>query len=301
MKLSIIILSYNVEKLLKKALSSFYKIALKNSFQIIVVDNASTDGSIKMVKNNFPEVLVLENKKNVGFAKGNNTARKFVKSENILFLNPDTEVKGRAIEKCLEILEDKKNLGAVACKIVFPDGRIDYSCHRGLPTPWNTFCYWFGFSKMFPKSKFFSGYTASYLDTGKSHFIDCVSGTFIMIRKSILDKVGWWDEDYFWNGEDIELCYMLKNYGYKIWYESGEKIVHYKGSSSGLWITGAVEVPRSTKKRSAKFAAKAMRIFVRKHWKELGPFPTMILVRMGIWVLEKYRLAKIELGLNYAK
>ena len=300
MTLSVIILSYNVEQLLKKAIRAVYDTYKEKDLQVIVVDNASSDGSVKMVKKNFPKVDLVISNTNTGFAAGNNLARKIAKGDVVLFLNPDTEVKGKAIKKCLEILTSRSELGAVTCKVMLPNGKIDYSCHRGLPTVWNTFCFWTGLSKIFPKSPIFAGYEATYLDTNESHYIDCVSGTFLMIKRKVLDKINWWDTDYWWNGEDIELCYRINRAGYKVWYESTEIMMHYKGSSSGLWSTSKVVVAKETKMKSAKSAARAMRIFTHKHWRELGPWPIMTVVKLGISILEKYRLWKIEKGINYA-
>ena len=121
-----------------------------------------------------------------------------------------------------------------------------------------------------------------------------------MIRRPVLDKINWWDEDYFWNGEDIEMCYQIKKLGMKIWYDASSEIVHFKGSSSGLWKTAAVKVPKETSLKAARSAAGVMNIFVRKHWKELGPAPLIALVWLGILLLEKYRLTKLRLGLKYA-
>lgn len=300
MTMSVVILSYNVEKLLKKAIKAVYDTYKDEGLQVIVVDNASFDNSVKMVRKNFPKVDVVTSKTNTGFAAGNNLARKIAKGEVILFLNPDTEVKGRAIKKCLEILTNRPELGAITCKVMLPNGKLDYSCHRGLPTVWNSFCYWMRLSKIFPKSPVFAGYEATYLDTNTSHYIDCISGTFLMIKRKVLDEINWWDTDYWWNGEDIELCYRIKKAGYRIWYESSESIIHYKGSSSGLWSTSKVVVSKGTKIKSAKSAAGAMRIFTNKHWKELGPSSVMVFVKLGISILEKYRLWKIKKGIKYA-
>lgn len=299
MKLSVIILSHNVSNLLKKAIQAVYDTYKKKGLQVIVVDNASTDGSVSMVKKNFPQVDLIISKTNTGFAKGNNLARKITKGDVVLFLNPDTEVHAGTIMKCLNILTSKKELGAITCKVNLPNEKMDYSCHRGLPTVWNTFCFFSGLSKIFPSSKIFSGYSATHLDTNTSHYIDCISGTFLMIKKGALEKVNWWDEDYWWNGDDIEICYMLKKNNYKIWYESSVTMMHYKGSSSGLQSTAQTKVAKETKVRSARSAAMAMRIFTNKHWKELGPWPIMMIVRLGIFLVEKFRLAKIDMGIRY--
>ena len=299
--LDIVITTFNVKDLLLDCLKSVFDTKGKgDAWNVIVIDNASTDGTADAVEKNFPNVKLITSKENLGFAKANNLARKFANAKNVLFLNPDTKISDKVIQKTLKILEDKKDIAAVGCRVVLPNGKIDYSCHRGLPTIWNTFSYWSGLSKLLPKSKFFAGYTATYLDYRKSSEIDCISGTYLMIRRPVLDKINWWDEDYFWNGEDIEMCYQIKKLGMKIWYDASSEIVHFKGSSSGLWKTAAVKVPKKTSLKAARSAAGVMNIFVRKHWKELGPAPLIALVWLGILLLEKYRLTKLRLGLKYA-
>lgn len=299
MRLSVVTISFNVRDLIRNTIKSVYKTYKGSGLQYVVVDNASVDGSVEMLKKEFPKIDLVLSSVNTGFSKGNNLARPKVKGDVVLFLNSDTEVEGRAIAKCLEVLEQDDMVGAVGCKVVLPTGKIDYSCHRGLPTPWNTFCYWSGLSKLFPRVRLFSGYKATYLSTNESHYIECISGTFLMIRRDLLDKIGWWDEDYFWNGEDIEICYQVKKAGFKIWYEASEKILHFKGSSSGLHPTAKVKVAKEITIQSAKSAARVMNIFVSKHWRELGPTPVMMIVRLGIWLLERYRLTKIKFGLSY--
>jgi GT2 family glycosyltransferase len=299
--LDIVITTFNVKDLLLECLKSIFDSkGNKDNWNIIVIDNASRDGTVDEVREKYPNVIIIANNENLGFGKGNNQAKNIAKAESVLFLNPDTKVVGQVIQKALKILGDKKEIAAVGCRVMLPDGKIDYSCHRGLPTVWNTFSYWSGLSKLFPKSKIFAGYTATYLDYNKSSEIDCISGTFLMIRRSVLDKIGWWDEAYFWNGEDIEMCYQIKKHGWKIWYDADGEILHFKGSSSGLRKTAAAKVPKEVSLKSAKSAAKVMNIFVRKHWKELGPAPLIALVWLGILLLEKYRLLKLKLGLKYA-
>lgn len=299
MNISVIILSYNVKDLLRKAVKSVYDTYKDKGLQIIVVDNASSDGSSDMIKKEFPKAGLIKSNINLGFSAGNNLARKITKGNVVLFLNPDTEVGANTIKKCMSILEKDTDLAAVTCKVVLPNGEMDYSCHRGLPTAWNSFCYFSGLTNLFPKSKYFAGYSATYLNTSESHYIDCISGTFLMIKRKVLDKIGWWDQDYWWNGEDIEMCFRFKKAGYKIWYESSVRMKHFKGSSSGLWSTSKIDVPKKTKIKSARSAARAMRIFLEKHSGELGPWPLMVVVRFGIFVLEWYRLRKIEKGMIY--
>ena len=300
--LSIVILSFNVKELLLKCLESLYLNMSKGDiFQVIVVDNDSKDESLEAAKKVFPQIEAYQSGSNLGFSGGNNFAVPHIKSDFVLFLNPDTVVEGDVIQRCLETLKMDLGMGAITCRVEFPNGQIDYSTHRGIPTPWNSLMYFTGLSRLFPHSKLFSGYTASYLDTKTPHEVDCVSGVFLMLRKEVGEAIHWWDQDYFWNGEDIEFCYRLKEKGWKIFYfpYKGGKIIHYKGSSSGLWSTSRGEVPKERKIISAKHAASAMRIFYKKHFYKRYPVIMRDLVLLAITLLEKWRIFKISVGLKY--
>lgn len=299
-ELSIVILNYNVKELLLKCLDSIFQSKGKlDKWQVIVVDNASSDNSVEAVKKQFPQVDLIENKENLGFAAGNNIGVKRAKAPVILFLNPDTKIVGHAIQKSLEVLLSNPDFGALTCKVELPDGRLDYSCHRGFPTPWNSFSYFSGLSKRFPKSSFFSGYTASFLDITKAHEVDCISGVFLMVRRIAGEQIGFWDEDYFFNGEDIEFCFRLRQKGWKIFFYPDEKIIHYKGSSSGLWQTSAIKVDKEKKLLSASHAASAMTIFYKKNYYKKYPPLFRDFVLGGIKLLEQYRKFKIRTGLKY--
>lgn len=280
--LSIIILNYNVKELLLKCLESIFKNRTdKDNWQVIVVDNASTDGSVAAVKAKFPQVEVLQNKKNLGYAAGNNKGVKLAKALVILFLNPDTVIVGKAIQKTYEYLMSNPDIGAVTSKVELPNGKLDYSCHRGFPTPWNSFCYFLGLSKLFPKWKLFAGYTATYLDINKTHEIDSLTGAFMIVRKIAGEQIGWWDEDYFWNGEDVEFCFDLKVKGWKIYFYPEEKIIHFKGSSA-----------KKERSKTISHGASAMRIFYLKHYYKKYPPILRDLILAGIKSLEHYRKAK---------
>lgn len=282
-ELSIIILNYNVKDLLISCLESVFANKGKlDLWQVIVVDNASADGSVEEVRKRYKDIEILENKENLGFAAGNNAGVKYAKAPVILFLNPDTVVVGKAIQKSLEALKSDPDIGALTCRVQLPDGKLDYSCHRGFPTPWNSFTYFSGLAKMFPRSPFFAGYTASYLDINTAHEIDCLTGAFLMVRKIAGDQIGWWDKDYFWNGEDIEFCYCLKEKGWKIYYYPEVKIIHYKGSSAG-----------KEKSKTISHGISAMRIFYKKHYYRKYPPLVRDLILVGIKMLEHYRKARL--------
>lgn len=299
--LSIIILNYNVKDLLLNCLESVFKSLQVSSykFQVIVVDNASEDGSVEAVKElrshltSGNVIEVIENKENLGFSAGNNVGVKKAKAPVILFLNPDTVVFGDAIAKSLKFLESNPDIGAVGCRVELPDGRLDYSCHRGFPTPWNSLMFFSGLSKLFPRSPLFAGYTASYLDINKTHEIDCLTGAFLMVRKIAGEQINWWDKDYFFNGEDIEFCYSLKEKGWKIYFYPEVKIIHFKGSSSGLWKTASAKVDKKVRLQAAKHGISAMRIFYKKHFYKNYPPILRDLILIGIKLLEHQRKVKI--------
>jgi len=292
--LSIVILNFNVKLLLLDCLESIFKHKGKeDEWQIIVVDNASMDNSVEAVKEKFPEVEIVVNKTNIGFSAGNNEGVKKAKAPVILFLNPDTVIVGDAIEKTYQYLMGNPDIGAITARVELPDGRLDYSSHRGFPTPWNSFCYFSGLSKIFPKSRLFAGYAATYLDINTTHEIDCITGAFLMVRKIAGEQINFWDTDYFFNGEDIEFCYSLKEKGWKIFFYPEVKIIHYKGSSSGLWSSGKQVVDKDTKLSSASHGTSAMRIFYKKHYYKKYPPIVRDAVLVGIKLLEHYRKAKI--------
>lgn len=290
--LTIIILNYNVKELLLNCLESIFKNKDKDdNWQVMVVDNGSEDGSVVAVRKKYGDpstslrVDLIENQSNLGFSAGNNVGVKYVKAPVILFLNPDTMVVDQAISKSLRFLESDPNIGALTCRVELPDGKLDYSCHRGFPTPWNSFAYFTGLSKLFPSSPIFSGYTATYLDINKTHEIDSLTGAFMMVRKEAGDQINWWDEDYFWNGEDIEFCYSLKEKGWKIYFYPEVKIIHYKGSSA-----------KQNRLKTVTHGISAMRIFYLKHYYQKYPPFFRDVVLAGIKLLEHFRKAKAWLS-----
>lgn len=278
--LSIVVLNYNVRELLLKCLESVFR--KMGNWQVVVVDNASSDGSVEKVEEIYGNTVeIIRNKKNLGFAAGNNAAIPKIKAPVVLFLNPDTEIVDNAIGKSLQFLTGNPDIGALTCRVELPGGKLDYSCHRGFPTPWNSLSYFSGLSRLFPKWKLFSGYTASYLDTRTTHEIDCLTGAFLMVRTIAGQQIGWWDRDYFWNGEDIEFCFALKQKGWKIYFYPEVKIIHYKGSSA-----------KRVRSETISHGVSAMRIFYKKHFYKNYPPIIRDLILAGIKTLEHYRKAK---------
>ncbi|MBI2613608.1 MAG: glycosyltransferase family 2 protein [Candidatus Levybacteria bacterium] len=291
--LSIIIVNYNTKEFLKKSLDSILSsIDGKLNYEIIVVDNASTDGSPSVILNLKSKILNLKtilNKENLGFSRANNIGIKASKaSRYVLFLNPDTIMQKNTVEDMLKFMDSNKSAGAATCKLVMLNGEIDDASHRGFPTPWNAFSHFSGLAKIFPKSKLFSGYNLGWMDMNSIHEIDALAGAFMLVRREAGEKAKWWDEDYFFYGEDIDFCYMLKQKGWKIYYVPTVFVTHYKGVSGGIKdvseeITTASE---ETKKRATKWRFNAMRIFYKKHYEKKYPWIVNQLVNLGISIRE---------------
>ena len=272
MKLSIIIVNYNVEHFLEQALLSVYK-ALKNiEAEVFVVDNNSVDRSLAMLAEKFPQVKVMANKENVGFARANNQAIRESTGEYVLLLNPDTVVEEDTFEKCLAFMDATPDAGGLGVKMVNGQGKFLPESKRGIPFPAVAFYKLFGLSKLFPHSRKFGSYHLTYLDNDEIHSVEVLSGAFMLMRRSVLDKVGLLDEDYFMYGEDIDLSYRILKGGYKNYYFPKTRIIHYKGES--------------TKKGSLNYVHvfyKAMQIFASKHFSKNNAKLFNFLINCAIW------------------
>ncbi len=304
--ISIIIINYNTREFLKRCLVSILQsMEGKLKYEIIVVDNSSTDGSVEeiqnstlrlrsgrefKVQNDSSKFKIIANKKNLGFSAANNIGiRASSKSSKyVLFLNPDTIMQKNTIETMIKFMNDHKDAGAATCRLVMPNGEIDDASHRGFPTPWNAFCHFSGLSRIFPKSRIFAGYNLGWMNFEETHEIDVLAGAFMLVRREAGVEVKWWDEDYFFYGEDIDFCYQLKQKGWKIYYLPDVFVTHYKGVSGGLKkvskeITTASE---ETKKRATKWRFNAMRIFYKKHYAGKYPWIVNQLINLGISIKE---------------
>lgn len=272
MKLSIIIVNYNVKYFLEQCLHSVYQ-AIKNiDAEIFVVDNNSVDGSNAMVHDKFPDLTFIENKENVGFSKANNQAIRQSKGEYVLLLNPDTVVEEDTFEKVIAFMDEHPDAGGLGVKMIDGKGVFLPESKRGLPTPMVSFYKIFGLSKLFPRSKRFAKYHLGYLSNDETHEIEVLAGAFMLMRKEALDKVGLLDEDFFMYGEDIDLSYRIVLGGYKNYYFHGTTIIHYKGES--------------TKKGSINYVKvfyNAMIIFARKHFSEKNARLFSFFINMAIY------------------
>ncbi|MGD9494005.1 MAG: glycosyltransferase family 2 protein, partial [Bacteroidales bacterium] len=229
MKLSVVIVNYNVEHFLEQCLASV-RLAMKGiDGEVFVVDNNSVDGSVQMVKNKYPEFILIDNKENLGFAKANNQAIRQSRGEYILLLNPDTVVEETTFSKVIDFMDRTPDAGGLGVMMVDGKGKFLPESKRGLPTPEVSFYKIFGLSSLFPRSKRFGKYHLSYLDKQKIHQVEVLSGAFMLLRSETLDKTGLLDETFFMYGEDIDLSYRILKAGYKNYSFPETRIIHYKG------------------------------------------------------------------------
>ncbi len=299
--LSIIIVTYKSETLIEKCLDSIYSTVGNLTFEVIISDNSpdtNTKNVISKIKNKYKNLIFIKNEKNEGFSKGNNIAVKKASGRYVLFLNPDMVLANKTLDGMYEFLQESPNVGAATCRVDLLDGRLDDSCHRGFPTPWRAFCHFSKLAKLFPKSRLFSGYNLTYMDFSKTHEIDALAGSFMIMPFELGKKLNWWDEDYFFYGEDIDFCYRIKKSGMKIYFVPKYKALHYKGVSSGIKKISKEfsTANRETRKWVTEQRFKAMQIFYDKHYKDKYPYFVRNIVLLGIKV--RFNLAKISNRLN---
>ena len=255
MDVSVIVVNYNVRQFLENTITSLLRALNGMRSEVFVVDNASDDGSVEMVKAKFPGVCLIQNKENLGFARANNQALKQAKGKYLLLLNPDTIVQEDTIHVMLKFFSETPDAGLAGCKILSPDGTFQLPCRRSFPTPWVAFTKVFGLSALFPASKLFGKYNLTYLSPDETYEVDAVSGSFMMIRREVYEKVGGLDEAFFMYGEDLDWCYRVTEAGFRVYYVHSTKIVHFKGEST-----------RRSNLDEIKLFYDAMQLFVEKHY-----------------------------------
>jgi GT2 family glycosyltransferase len=262
--LSIIIVNINNRKLLEECLSSIYKSTHNVNFEIIVSDNGSTDGSLEMVKDNFPEVILIENKENLGFIKASNQGLKIYKARYAMLLNDDTIVKDGALDKLVEFMEENPKVGGCGPKLLNVDGSIQHQ--GGL------------FGKKFWRSQ-------------KPVSVDFVIGAALVVRKEVIDKVGMLDENLFFYNDDLDWCMSIRKAGWKIFFVPQAEVIHYGGYSS----------KRAFKARLFVEGFKGGMYFCRKHYGELAFLVYRIFLGLLLPVALPFHLFNREKKKAYAE
>lgn len=272
MKLSIVIVNYNVKYILEQCLHSVQTAIQAIEAEVFVVDNNSIDGSCIMIREKFPWVHLIANTENVGFSKANNQAIRLAKGEYVLLLNPDTVVQEDTFTSILQFMDAHPQGGGLGVNMIDGKGAFLPESKRGLPTLKVSFFKMFGLHKLFPHSKRFNYYYLGHLPADEIHEIEILSGAFMLLRSSVLDEIGLLDEEYFMYGEDIDLSYRIIKAGYKNYYYPHTTIIHYKGES--------------TKKASFKYVLvfyKAMEIFARKQLNMKRYSIHSLCIHIAIW------------------
>jgi GT2 family glycosyltransferase len=269
--LGIIVISFNVRKLLQECLESIYRQTRRTRFEIWVIDNDSRDDSVRMLREKFPAVHLIENRQNLGFTRANNQAIAQCRSDLILLLNPDTLILDGALDKMVQFMDEHPEVGVSGCRVQNEDGSLQLACRRSLPTPRVAFYRLTGLSRLFPRSQVMARYNLTYVDPNRPHEVDAVSGAFLLIRRQVVEQIGLLDEQFWIFGEDIDWCIRAQRAGWKVMYNSDARILHYKG------------IGCSTNRRQTSFEFyRAMSLFHRKHFAADCPWVLNSLIYAGI-------------------
>jgi len=289
MDLSILMVSYNTRELTVECLRSVFRETNSISYEVIVVDNASNDGSAQTISQDFPKVRLMFSEKNIGFARANNLAARYATGEYLLLLNPDTVILNRAIEKLLEFARTHPDAGIYGGRTTFPDGTLNPSCCFGKMTTWSLFCRAFGLSKIFRKTTLFNPelYGSWAFDTVKQ--VDIITGCFFMVKRELWEQLGGFSTTYFMYGEEVDFCLRARRYGYRPIFTPDAEIVHYGGASEPRGVDKLIKILRSEC------------TIIREHWPGYKPwlglamFVTLVRIRSVVLsVLARFNSTKFN-------
>jgi len=260
---SIIIVAWNVRQLLHDCLKSVYEQTKGVDFEVIYVDNASTDGSVQMVREHFPDVRIIENERNQGFIKANNQAIRIARGRYVLLLNSDTVLLNNAIAKTVEFADANPQAAVVGCKVLNPDLTLQRTCFM-FPSVLNLFLAATYLYKIFPKSRFFGREHMTWWDFNDAREVETICGCFSLVRKQAIDKVGLMDERYFVYGDDPDWCYRFKKAGWKVMFSPEGRIIHYGGQTT------------SQKARAFRLQLEGSKLIFMKAAPQQGSLPTRL-------------------------
>lgn len=294
-KRAVILVNYNTKDVLIDCLKNLLEQNPQNT-KVIIVDNGSKDGSAEMVATEFPssrypQVELIKTQNN-GLACGYNLAMAHAKNADYyLFMGTDAFPKPGCLDGVMDFLEKNPQTGVATAKLTLRTGKLDMDAHRGFPTPWTALTHFSGLDRLFPKSRIFNRYFMGWSDMEKPHEIDLCISHFMMVKRQVFDKIGRWDEDFFVYGEDVDLCWRVKQAGFKIYYLPQFECLHFKGVGVGirkesLDVTKADE---ATRKRMRAETTRAMRLFYQKHMYKKYPWLVNKSIELGIQLLAHLR------------
>jgi len=284
-ELSIILINYNAKALTKQAVQSVFDCSPQICFEIIVVDNS--DDSAEKFESDNPNVTVIKDVQNRGFGNACNIGVRYSQGKYILFLNNDTIMHKGTLEACVGYMCQHLKVGALGVRTLLADGSLDHACKRGFPTPMSSLYYFLGLDKKYPQNKKFGAYRQTFLAEEEISEVDSVAGSFLMMPRTLFDNLGGFDESFFMYGEDLDLCFRIKQKGLSVVYYGKAAITHLKGQS-GLH-TKSEEVVRHF--------YDAMIIFYKKHYKNKYSKIVNVIVYLGIKFKYTMTILKLKLGL----
>jgi len=269
--LGIVIVNWNTRELLEKCLRTVYASEGDFSYNVVVVDNASTDGSADMVRERFPQAQLIASPTNDGFPRGNNQGLRLLGFRGVgrveqgapryaLLLNPDTEVPPTALGRMIQFMDARPEVGVAGPKLIMAGGQLDVACRRGFPTPAVSFYHFSGLARVFPHNPRFARYNMTFADPDQDLEVDSVVGAYMQVRRECIEAVGLMDEAFFMYAEDLDWAYRIKDAGWRVWYHAAVTVYHHKRAASQKSARAQFEFWR------------AMLIFYRKHYRRRTPF-----------------------------
>lgn len=285
MKLSIILVNWNTKDLTRDALVSIFDQTKNIEFEVIVVDNNSGDGSVEMIKKEFSQVILIENKENRGFGKANNQGLAAARGEYLMFLNTDVKVLNGAINTLVDYLDKNSSVMMVGPRLLNADMSFQHACRRNLPNPLNSFFHLFGLVKIFKHNEIINSYKQFTADPEVTGPVEAISGAAMLFRRQVYEEIGGFDERFFMYGEDLDFCKRIFDKGWGVVYVSNAKIIHFGGQSS-----------KKRKVQSLRNFYEAMWIYYKKHFAPKQFF----LVNIAVWLAIKIKLF-IAVMINYLK
>lgn len=275
---SVLIVNYMTYKKTINAIESILAFTENISYEVILLDNASPNGDGEKLQEyckKQEKVTFIKTEKNIGFAKGNNIALQNAKGEYILFLNSDTVLTTNSLYNGKKYFDENRGIGALSAKLIDVHGNLDNGCMRGFPTPQNSFYYFLRLDRLMKNKEKYGGYQMSYLSPDAINEVDVISGAFFMVKKTLLGEIGSFDESFFMYGEDIDLCFRIREKGKKIIYNPNlGDVIHYKGASG-----------KKRKWKTLFYFYNSMIIFYKKNYQKKYNFAVAICVYIGISIM----------------